>query len=218
MTLDDALVVVAFLHLIPIFVFGLYGNRGGKIDRLVVLLVMGSFGGDVIATIVAQYNWNTTLVNVAYSLLEYYCFYRLIIRMTEKKGVVARMSRYCLWALLLLAPIVLWMGGEHKSIAIFWMIENAMIVLLSVYLLFRISGLENETQIEFNAFRILLIYFCYTSIFFIPSIAYIFVESYSKSKKWVETYWIFAMAANLTRDVLFSIYFMSPKSIGNGTR
>ncbi|MEY4330901.1 MAG: hypothetical protein RL609_1649 [Bacteroidota bacterium] len=218
MALDDGLVVVAFLHLIPIFVFGLCGNRGGRIDRLVLILLIGSFLSDVITTIVDQYNWNTTPIGVAYSLLEYYCFYRLIIRMTEKKGVVARMSRYCLWALLLLAPIVLWMGGEHKSIAIFWMIENAMIVLLSVYLLFRITGLENETQIEFNAFRILLIYFCYTSIFFIPSIAFIFVDSYPKSKKWYEAYWIFAMAANLTRDVLFSIYFMSPKSIGNGTR
>jgi hypothetical protein len=91
-------------------------------------------------------------------------------------------------------------------------------VLISVYLLFRITGLENETQIEFNAFRILLIYFCYTSIFFIPSIAFIFVDSYPKSKKWDEAYLIFAMAANLTRDVLFSIYFMSHKRIGNGTR
>ncbi len=218
MTLDDALVVVAFLHLIPIFFLGLCGNRGGKIDRLVLILLIGSFLSDVITTIVDQYNWNTTPIGVAYSLLEYYCFYRLIIRMTEKKGVVARMSRYCLWALLLLAPIVLWMGGEHKSIAIFWMIENAMIVLLSVYLLFRITGLENETQIEFNAFRILLIYFCYTSIFFIPSIAFIFVDSNPRSKKWDEAYLIFAMAANLTRDVLFSIYFMSHKRIGNGTR
>lgn len=217
MKLDDAVVLVSFLHLIPILFFCFCGSWRSKINHPILLLLMGSFVSDVITTIFDQYNWNTTLVSVIYSLLEYYCFYRLIILFWEEKVGICNLGKYCFSVLLVLAPIVLGMRGEDKSIAIFWMIENTMIMIISVFLLFRLTGLETESQIDFSTFRILLIYFCYASIFFIPSIALIFVESYPKSEKWFVAYWIFAIAANLTRDILFSIYFMSNKKIGYGT-